>query len=158
MSNIDVKAIVPSIQFVDDSDPSFSTTGTWAKSTSTKGYRGVTYHTSPTAVFNVATWTFNVTPGTYNVATTWSALANRASNAPFSIYDGNVLLETVLVNQKNIPNDFTDSNTNWFNLGTFSITGSVLVAKLSNNADNYVIADAVRVEDAVTLQINLTIL
>jgi len=38
--------------------------------------------------------------GSYDVAATWTAFANRASNAPYRIYEGSTLLSTVRVDQR----------------------------------------------------------
>ena len=42
---------------------------------------------------DVASWTFTQLPaGLYQVAATWSPYSNRASNSPFSVWDGSQLL------------------------------------------------------------------
>lgn len=105
---------------------------------------------------DVASWTFSVAPGDYKVSVTWSEHANRATNAPFSIYDGSATstpLSTTLVNQRNAPADFTQGGVNWHRLNNgnaVTITGNSLVVRLTNNnADGFVIADAV-LEEAFT--------
>jgi hypothetical protein len=76
-----------------------------------------------------------------------STTPNRASNAPYTVLDGATPRGTVLVNQLAAPNSFTDqSGWTWQDLGTFTITGNQLVVRLSDNANNYVIADAVRIQ------------
>jgi hypothetical protein len=79
------------------------------------------------------------------VAVTWSADPNRATNAPYTVLDGATALGTVAVNQQQAPSDFTDQGVGWKNLGTFTVTGNTLTVTLSNAANGYVIADAVRI-------------
>jgi len=135
----------PAVQVIDDLDPGFSTVGTW--DTTYQGYRGnVHYAAANPAGADVATWTFAVAPGTYRVSTTWSAGGNRATNAPYTVYDGSAALGTTAVNQQAASAGLTDSGTNWQDLGTFNVTSSTLRVALSSNANQYVIADAIRIE------------
>jgi hypothetical protein len=76
---------------------------------------------------------------------TWSAWFNEATNAPYQIYDGATLLATVLINQKVDPVGTTVGTSVFQSLGTFTITSGTLKVVLSNNANGYVIADALRV-------------
>jgi hypothetical protein len=63
------------------------------------------------------------------------------------VYDGVTNRGTVRLNQELAPNDRVDAGTNWEDLGSsFSITGSTLVVKLTNAANEYVIADGIRIE------------
>ena len=90
------------------------------------------------------------------MSATWSTHANRATNAPFSVYNGTPLpanlLGTTLVNQEQAPGDFTASGVGWRDLRTtggadvFTITGGTLTVRLTDNANEYVIADAIRIE------------
>jgi hypothetical protein len=95
---------------------------------------------------NVASWTFTVTPGQYDVSVTWSWLANHATNAPYTVLDGTTPLGTVLVNQQVAPSGISDQGVTWQDLGTFTVNSSQLVVQLSDNANGYVIADAVRIQ------------
>jgi autotransporter-associated beta strand protein len=96
---------------------------------------------------NTATWTFNVAPGQYRVAASWSSHPNRATNSPFTVLDGANPLDTVLVNQELAPNDFFAAGSPWKLLGgPYTVTGSTLTVLLSDRADEYVIADAIRIE------------
>src|SRR5207302_2331679 len=100
--------------------------------------------------------TFSVTPGQFRVSTTWQSAANRASNAPYTILDGSTSLGTVQVNQQADPKGFSDQGGTWQDLGTVTINGNQLIVQLSNNANGYVIADAIRVErvgNAATVQV-----
>jgi trimeric autotransporter adhesin len=80
------------------------------------------------------------------VAATWSPHKNRATDAPYTVFSGSTPLTTVDVNQELAPNDFSDDGVNWEKLGTFTITSNTLRVQLSNAANEYVIADAIRIE------------
>ncbi|HAC64911.1 MAG TPA: hypothetical protein DCF68_15610, partial [Cyanothece sp. UBA12306] len=130
---------------LDDGDREFTTIGNWS-STNNQGFEGDVHYSDPGNGSNVATWTFGgLTPGIYNVAATWTAHLNRATDAPFTILGGgNPII--VDVNQEVTPNDFIDQGVGWENLSNVSITGDTLTVELSNNANQYVIADAIRIE------------
>src|SRR5262249_42957623 len=53
---------------------------------------------------------------------------------------------TVLVNQKVVSTDFTNSGVGWHTLGIVQVTGSSLSVRLTNNADAIVFADAILLE------------
>ena len=58
---------------------------------------------------------------------------------------GLLMLELVRVNQELAPDDLADGGSNWEDLAIVTITGTDLVVELSNAANEYVIADAIRV-------------
>ena len=100
---------------------------------------------------DVATWTFAVPPGTYEVAATWLPFINRANDAPYEIWDGDTLVASIAIDQTRAPDDFRDAlgyGGAWERLGTFAIASGTLVVKLSDNVPywSYVVADAIRVE------------
>ena len=95
----------------------------------------------------MATYTFGgLAAGAYRVSASWEAHANRATDAPYTVKDGAAALGTVDVNQEQAPNDFNDAGSWWEDLGVFTISGSELIVELSDDADQYVIAAAVRIE------------
>ena len=102
------------------------------------------------ATVGVARWQFTSLPsGQYRVSATWPGDTNRATNAPFTILDGvgGSTLGTASINQELNPNDLSDQGSQWEHLGTVNITGGVLVVELTNQgANDYVIADAIRIE------------
>jgi hypothetical protein len=134
------------VQVLDNRDAGFSATGGFT-SYPGQGFRNdVTFAAAGTGS-ETATWTFaGLTPGSYRVRVTWSTHPNRATDAPFTVLDGATPQGTVLLNQELAPDDFSDQGVAWEDLGTFVITGSELVVQLSDLADEYVIADAVRIE------------
>jgi hypothetical protein len=139
-------AVPPDVQILDDGSVGFSAVGAWAESTRAGFYRD--HHYSGSGSGNdKAAWEFTVTPGTYRVSASWKAGFNRATNAPFTVYDGAKPFETILVNQKLTPNDLLEAEVAWKDIGgLYAVTGTSLVVTLTDAADNYVIADAIRIE------------
>jgi len=138
------------VQIIDDNDAGFNTDGYWGHNPD-QGFAAGMHYGRAGSGENVASWSFPVTPGLYQVAATWSEYANRASNAPFTVLDGSTPLDTVRLSQESAPDDFTDGQIGWENLGTFRITGDRLVVALSDDADEYVIADAIRIKSVPTV-------
>ncbi len=143
--NFTISGTVTAVTIIDNGDAGFSTVGSWTAYA--QGFQGDLHYSAAGVGNDVATWTFTVTPGQYRVAATWRQEPNRATNSPFTVYDGSAALATILVNQELAPNDFTDQGVGWKNLGgTYTITGTSLVVKLTDAANEYVIADAIRIE------------
>lgn len=133
-------------QYVDDGDSAFSTTGSW-KTTNNQGFRGDFRTAKNGQSADTATWTFNnLSSGTYKIWATWKEGSDRASNAPYTIFDGNIDLGTVQRNQKVAPNDLTDLNTKWEELATVQVVNGKLVVRLSDGANGVVSADSIRIE------------
>ena len=130
---------------IDNGDTGFTTSGNWYPYASL-GFEGDLHYSFVGTGSDVAAWSFTVTPGQYNVAATWSEYPNRATNAPYEVYNGTTSLGTVPVNQQAAPDDFTDQGAAWETLGTFTITGDTLLVELSDSANGLLIADAVRIE------------
>ena len=61
------------------------------------------------------------------------------------------------VNQELVPDDFTDRGVGWEILGTFDITGTTLVVELSDDANEFVIADGLRIESVGEMSPSVTI-
>jgi hypothetical protein len=133
-------------QIIDNGAAGYSSVGSWLYS-SGQGHGGDVHYSALGSGNDVARWTFSVTPGRYRVSASWFAHANRASDAPYTIFNGSNLLGTVRINQKVAPNDFTDAGSSWEDLGgPYDITGDTLAVELSDAANGYVIADAVRID------------
>ncbi len=151
---------------IDDSDagfsaPTFTAFGTGYTTNPPQGYQGNVHYHLASAVTKTATWTFdNLTPGTYQVAVTWTAHSNRANNSPFSL-DGTTNDGTVHINQRLAPSSFAgafeDDGVYWApldlggNSGNFMVSGATLTVKLSTSTTGAVLADAVRIEKMPTL-------
>src|SRR5262249_26102483 len=137
-------------QVVDDSHTAWTTTGSWTLGDN-PGYDGDVHFSPAGNGSSAATWSFPVVPGkTYRVAATWTAWSNRASDAPFTIASGGATLGTPSVDQRRAPSGFTGAGGSWQSLGTFVATGPVLTVTLSNDADGYVIADAILLQLVTT--------
>ncbi|WP_157877342.1 golvesin C-terminal-like domain-containing protein [Streptomyces odonnellii] len=114
--------------------------GTWNNATGTAGYYGPNYRTSPSGTGSaVVRWLLDVpVSGRYDVAVWYTAHTNRASNAPYVISHAAEDPTTVRVDQRR-------RGGQWVSLGTFSFTaGRPATVELSDAADGYVVADAVR--------------
>ncbi|MHC4401545.1 MAG: hypothetical protein ACYTG0_17875, partial [Planctomycetota bacterium] len=70
---------------------------------------------------------------------------NRATNAPYTVYDGTTAEGTIPVNQRLAPSTTYD---NWpcEDLGIFNVDATTLRVELTDDANGYVMADAVRIE------------
>lgn len=145
--NFTLRGEVVSYQLIDDSHAGFSTSGPWVNHNGL-GYGGqIRYDLNPRTGNALARWTFDVTPGTYRVAATWHTQGNLATDAPYTISSDGVTLGSVRVNQRAGANDFTGNGVAWEYLGdTFVVTGSKLTVELTNHANGYVFADAIRLE------------
>jgi hypothetical protein len=122
---------------VDTADAEF--VGDWVASTDIAyAYGSDLKYISAGTGANTTTFTPSLpVAGNYSVYAWWIQHSNRADNAPYTIYYSNGS-DTVLVNQK-------DGGSGWTYLGTYyfnaSTNGSVV---LSDDANGYVIADAVK--------------
>jgi hypothetical protein len=139
---------VSSAFIIDDGDPGYSTTGSWTRySGAGKGHLNDFELATAKGTPDVATWTFDLDrPGKYLVSVSYRAWSNRATNAPYTVFDTGSNLGTVPIDQTVPANDVQDSGT-WFEtLGTYNIYGSQLIVTLGDQANNFVSADAVRVQ------------
>ena len=144
--NFAISGTVGSAKIIDDGDPGFSMVGFWS-SFFGEGFQENVHYTSAGNGTLQALWTFAVSHGQYRVAATWSTHANRATNAPFTVFNGGSPFPTVIVNQELAPNDLSDAGANWQYLGgVLDITGSTVVVRITDSANEYVIADAIRLE------------
>jgi len=126
----------PSDIIVDDVNANF--VGTWTSSSTISGYygSGYRYHAAGTGA-NTATWSFNIpTAGSWQVYARWTSGSDRATNAKYTIYhaSGSTLVQ---VNQE-------INGGSWQYLGTYSFNVGAYSVRLSDNANEIVIADAIR--------------
>ncbi len=131
---------------VDNADYNFSMVGIWATSAATSGFYGSNYLEAAGGTGSkIAMWDAELTggPGSYEVFVWYAASSNHATNAPFTInHDGES--DTVLVDQ-------TINGDQWVSLGTYDFADNDEEnVTLSDDADAYVIADAVKFESALS--------
>ncbi|MGE0875508.1 MAG: RHS repeat-associated core domain-containing protein [Burkholderiales bacterium] len=114
-----------------------SATGTWPTSTSVSGYVGTNYQVRAAGTgSNVFTWTLNApAAGTYEVYARWTQHPNRATNAKYTVSHAGGG-DVVTVNQE-------QGGGAWNLLGTYSFNAGASTVSLSDDANGYVIADAV---------------
>lgn len=132
-------------QVIDNGDAGYQRTGSWQHYGGIGHLRDVAFSAAGSGN-DVASWTFTVTPGEYRVATTWAAHPNRATNAPYRLRDGSNPLTSVSVNQRVAPSGFSDQGSMWDELATVTVNGTTLVVELTDAANGFVIADAIRIE------------
>jgi hypothetical protein len=119
--------------------------GTWAAGTGVAGYYGANYvsHAAGTGS-SVVRWRPAIPgDGRYEVRVSYTAASNRATNAPFTVNHAGGT-DVVAVDQK--VRGTTDLRTGeWTSLGVFTFSAGLDgTVELSDNADGFVVADAVR--------------
>jgi uncharacterized protein (DUF1800 family) len=136
----------PSLRIIDDADADFRTVGQWQVAAG-QGHQGAVHYLPAGSGANVASWTFSgLKPGRYQVAATWQANADRASNALFTIQAADQTFPAQ-VDERSAPSDFRDAGRPWKTLlGPTMIAADTLVVRLSDRANGVVVADAIRIE------------
>ena len=134
-------------EIIDNGDPGFSAVGEWSRWTG-QGFENDIDESLPGIGMDSVSWTFTDLPaGEYRVSATWTAFSNRASEAPFTIFDNTTSLATIEVNQQLAPSQFSDAGVNWHDLGSsYVINSGTLVVRLTDAPSGRVNADAIRVE------------
>lgn len=134
------------VQIVDDISPgwgAFTVSGDWTSWTD-QGF-GLTCQSAPAGSGErEARWELSVSPGTLAVYATWTAHENRASNATYTLIGDSE--QRVPIDQRQSPDDLDAQGAAWTLLGEVVVSGDTLTVTLSDAADGYVIADAIRVE------------
>jgi prepilin-type N-terminal cleavage/methylation domain-containing protein len=138
------------LTLIDDGDPGYSETdvGTidWRSESGATAFHGALRWNNGGGVGDKASWEFTgLAPGWYEVLVTFAARLDRASNAPYTVYDGSTPRGTVRVNQKLPPWGPPLDGSPWKSLGNFLISGDTLRVELSDDADGNIVADAVRI-------------
>lgn len=149
-------ASVPLPYIINDFDSAATFVGSnWKSSLLKTGYFNNDLHwLQPGLGNNYADFNFmNLAPGCYQVATTWYALdaAGRATNAPYTVFGSNgeppvTVLVDQSVNLANDPTAFQDQGVYWKTiLNMYTVTGTNLTVRIADNANGWVVADAVRI-------------
>lgn len=150
-----IETIVTTAQIINDFDNEFVITqGSWIRYDDCIGHYKDDATALPAGIGeNVGQFQFTgLTPGFYRVSKTWLEQPDRASNTPFTIIGaGGDPVTNVLVDQRlspaAFPNSFTSAGHIWMDLDPlFEITGTTLTVQLTDDADGWVVADAIRLE------------
>ena len=167
----EVRVINAAARIIDDGDSGYSASGFTRQFNPQfpQGFNGDIEFSDANAG-NTATWTFNdLAPGQYTVSATWTSAPDRASSAPFRIYDGTnetTPINEIIVNQELPPGEFEDRGVTWSNLDIVHVTGNTLTVELTdvgadataNDPNEFVIADAIRIEPIVSRAAHLPLL
>jgi len=131
---------------IDNEGSQFSYSGPWLKSSRRQGYNGVRYNSGKKSS-DKAYWNFeNLDNREYEVYATWSTHKNRATDSPYTVYDGDQKLGTTDLNQEIEPDDLAYKGVGWELIGVYNITTNNLTVMLTGDADEYVIADAILIK------------
>ena len=134
------------VLLIDNGGSGYTESGTgWGADTQKDAYQGtLRWHASGIGD-NAATWQFTSIPvGWYDVQVTWLESGNRASNAPYQVYDASKLRGTYLVDQTQPPSGPLFGDRPWQSLATLSLCSGTAKVILSDAADGRVIADGMR--------------
>ena len=159
--------VSPGGEIIDDQARTvgFTTTSTEGAGWTVDGDSTIHDKASGSEATAAATWQFdNLSAGDYEVLVTWTTGADRATNAPFTVADGDpqsgTALGTIVINQQQLPVgpqfDLATGSSpgpDWHtfqSLGVYSITSGSLSVQLQNLADGTVVADAVRLMPITT--------
>jgi hypothetical protein len=130
----------------------YSDSGNWHTESDPADYDGTDRWASSSGNGNsTATWTFTgLPPGQYTVQVAWAGHSSYASNAPYALYDGSTLLQTVSVNESQAPQGTDYGGVPFQQIATVTIDSGTLTVVLSNTGTNnaYIIANAVRIAPA----------
>jgi trimeric autotransporter adhesin len=133
-------------KLMDDGKPGWTKVGSWTYVTG-KGRENDIYRTNKGSGSIQANWTFTDLPdGEYWVWASWTGNKNNASNAPFTVYDGTQAVATWRVDQRTISSGFDADGTSWKYLGMVAIHSGRMVVRLTNSANGFVVADAIRMD------------
>ncbi|RKN41200.1 exo-alpha-sialidase [Streptomyces hoynatensis] len=119
--------------------------GAWSAATGTPGYWGANYRTAPAGNGESAVRWRPPVPreGDWEIQVSYPAYGNRASDAPFTVRHARGT-DTVRVDQRVAGRPEPRGGT-WVSLGTFRLeAGLRTTVELADDADGYVIADALR--------------
>jgi hypothetical protein len=126
---------------VDDTASTFFFDGPWKTSSHTPGYLGRGYQVIPRGQGdNFAVWNLELIDY-FDVYVRWTSYGNRASNAQYEVHylddDDRLVVAKVVVDQRS-------GGGKWFKLGTYKMSSLTGRVQVSDNADGYVVADAVK--------------
>lgn len=133
------------VEIVDDLAPAwgaFAAEGDWSAE-SGWGFDAELLQAPAGSGASAATWSFSVSPGTWEVYATWTASEDHASDAPYTLSGDED--QPVSADQRREPADLEANGVTWALLGAVQTSDGALTVRLTDAADGAVIADAIRV-------------
>ncbi|QSP93684.1 hypothetical protein LPB19_10760 [Marinobacter salinisoli] len=129
---------------IDREDIGFFSDGDWRISDSISGYQGSDYLiVSPGTGTNTATWNLNIIRQ-FDVFVKWTSTPRRGSNVKYTVHhldqNNNLVTETVVIDQ-------TQNGGEWFKLGTYKMSTLTGRVTINDDADGWVVADAVMFQE-----------
>jgi hypothetical protein len=135
----------PQEVIVDNGEAGTSSTGSWQVSGGPNPYGDGSLYSKRVG----ATYSFDAAiGGVYEVSLWWTEWPSRSTSVPVEIYDGDTLLDTVLVNQK-------AQGGQWNVLGTYTFAGTARVTIVSEGSSHSTCADAVKFNPIATTEVIL---
>lgn len=135
----------PASWIIDDAGAGFAAQGAWNTNFVGSAYQGQLATAAAGNGGATAQWMFaGLSPGKYDVYSTWAPQADRATAAPFTVADSGGSHYTLNINQRQAPN-IPINGTNWGTLGSIDISSGTLSVRMTNAANGTVAADAVMV-------------
>jgi hypothetical protein len=126
----------PGVNIIDDGQPGATATGRWKISGGANPYGAQSLYSKHPG----ASYDFKLAadmPGRYEVAIWWTFYSNRCSVVPVQIYDGDVLVDTVTVNQQY-------NGGQWNTLGSYNFTDQAKAVVVAESDECSTCADAVK--------------
>ncbi len=148
---IHLEIVLPSdegVAVIDDDTGYDQVSGSWS-TLGTAGFNGDFDYAASGSGAAVVEYSFtDLAAGYYQVSITWVKDTNRATDSPFTILDGTTELSWSYINQTLAPEaDVVEDDIDFMHLGNpLPISSGTLVVRLTNDANGYVVADAVRIE------------
>ncbi len=125
----------------DSSNTGVTFSGVWSSYTGA-GYDNNQHYTAAGNGSATATYSFTgLAAGEYAVYAAWPTAGNHATNAPYNFYDGATPVGAAMVNEAAAPNGAVVAG--FQQLATVNVASGTLDVVISNNANDYVIADAI---------------
>ena len=133
----------PQEVILDNGEAGTSSTGSWQVSGGPDPYGNSSLYSKTAG----ATYSFDAAlHGTYEVSLWWTEWKSRSTSVPVEIYDGDTLLDTVLVNQ-------TAQGGQWNVLGTYNFAETARVTIVSEGSSHSTCADAVKFNPIATTEL-----
>jgi len=110
----DVRGVVTNDWIIDNGHSGFSVVGVWTAGA--VGFEGDEVRTAADGTGDRARWTFAGLPdGVYRVSAHWASSTNRepSTQSPFTFSNPGGVIQSVVIDQSMLPNDFMDKGVMW---------------------------------------------